>query len=40
MAGLIIPFDINEGLTLLSTTDALAQGDDTNDLLATLHIAA
>jgi hypothetical protein len=39
MAGLIIPFDINENLTLLAITDALAQGDDTGELLAALHIA-
>lgn len=39
MAVLIIPFDIYENLTLLAITDALAKGDNTADLLATLHIA-
>jgi hypothetical protein len=39
MAVLIIPFDIYENLTLLAITDTLALSDDTDDLLATLHIA-
>jgi hypothetical protein len=39
MAVLIILFDINENLTRLAVTDALARRDDTNDLLSTLHIA-
>jgi hypothetical protein len=39
MAGLLIPFDIYEKLTLLVITDALAQGSDVSELLATLYVA-